>query len=493
MRTGSAAPTVAGMFHRLLLPVALSALTALAAAFCATAATASPTPAPASAAPAPGLVLPAAAKASARGVVAVRLRNAGRRGLVVTVRLRGGGTGAVRRVRVPARGAATVRIRLGAKLRARLAGGDRVRLRLSARVRPVGGGKARGVSRAITVKRDGAPPRSPDGPPAPGRPGGGPQPPAAPPFDGEYSESNGWTMAVREGVVVSFSGTISTYCTVTGRQKTVAFSMAAADPPPTVAADGSFAWEATSDYGFVKLAYDGRIAGGQATGNLVVEDRSLIFGTGRIEFDYCFAGRDYVLTRAAAAAHVGAPKAGATRRPAAVRWRIAKVTLDGWSQHRDAYEDYTFEADGRVFYRTAGALRSKPFPLRRSRLAVPATVQGVAWEAQSAAKIVDGEDSWDCSYSLPRRKAGLSGAFTVGAKRVRVQWSLAPTYLRCPAGTPLPTFEGLPAAAMTSSFPTRLLKGRIARIPVEIQHRWVDSAGANEVHWDGTVVLRRAR
>ncbi|NLT06526.1 MAG: hypothetical protein GXY03_09455 [Solirubrobacterales bacterium] len=471
------------------LPTSLSALLACAlAAVLATGASADPPRPPGAATAAAPIVLPAAATASPRGVVAVPLRNPGSHALAVTVRLRGAGTNVARKLRIAAGRKATVLLRLGRKLRGRLARGERLRVRISARVRPARGGRARTVSRRLTVARGSGP--------TPDRPGEAPEPPPAAPFDGTYGDSDGVTMVVQDGVVTSFSGDISTYCTVTRRQKTVAFSMAAADARPTVAADGGFAWEATSDYGFVKLKYEGRIAGGRAAGNLVVEDRSMIFGTGRIEFDYCFAGRDFTLERSADAAAAGpAPAAteAARRRRAAPRWRVAKVTLDGWSQHRDAYEDYTFEADGRVHYRTVGKPRSKPVALPPSRLAVPVTVEGLTWRAQSTARIVDGEDVWDCSHALPRQRAGLSGAFTVGRKRARVQWSLAPTYLRCPAGAPLPEFEGLPLAAATSTFPTRLLRGRVARIPVEIQHRWIDSAGSNEVHWDGIVVLRRTR
>jgi hypothetical protein len=75
------------------------------------------------------------------------------------------------------------------------------------------------------------------------------------------------------------------------------------DPKPHVAADGSFAWEATKNYGFQKLKFSGRVSGAAATGKIVVEDRPLIQGTDpvsgmpRIEAEYCFAGADYTLTR----------------------------------------------------------------------------------------------------------------------------------------------------------------------------------------------------
>jgi cytoskeletal protein CcmA (bactofilin family) len=69
------------------------------------------------------------------------------------------------------------------------------------------------------------------------------------------------------------------------------------DPDPRVAADGSFTWEATRGYGFVKLRFDGRIVGDVVRGRLMVEDRSVIRGSDRFEFDYCFAGDDFELKR----------------------------------------------------------------------------------------------------------------------------------------------------------------------------------------------------
>jgi hypothetical protein len=79
--------------------------------------------------------------------------------------------------------------------------------------------------------------------------------------------------------------------------------MVGSDPKPHVAADGTFAWEATKDYGFQKLKFSGRASGGTATGKMMVEDRPLIQGVDpvsglpRIEAEYCFAGADYTLTK----------------------------------------------------------------------------------------------------------------------------------------------------------------------------------------------------
>ena len=115
--------------------------------------------------------------------------------------------------------------------------------------------------------------------------------------------SAGWTMVIDNGIVQNFNGTMTLYCTKQAKQETVTFAMIGDDPKPHVAADGSFAWEATKNYGFQKLKFSGRVSGNTATGKIVVEDRPLIPGTDpvsgmpRIVPEYCFAGADYTLTR----------------------------------------------------------------------------------------------------------------------------------------------------------------------------------------------------
>ena len=115
--------------------------------------------------------------------------------------------------------------------------------------------------------------------------------------------SAGWVMVIDNGVVQNFNGTMTLYCTKQKVQETVTFAMVGDDPKPHVAADGTFAWEATKNYGFQKLKFSGRVSGSAATGKIVVEDRPLIQGTDpvtgmpRIEAEYCFAGADFTLTR----------------------------------------------------------------------------------------------------------------------------------------------------------------------------------------------------
>ena len=137
---------------------------------------------------------------------------------------------------------------------------------------------------------DGGPP-APKAPPTPA-----PEPPSGP--DGTYHGADGLTVVIAGGKVTSFSGQITTYCTKGEKQKSVSFGMFGDDPDPQVGADGSFAYEATTGYGFVKLKYEGRVSGSTAGGNLVVEDRSPISPSdGRLDFDYCFAGADWSATR----------------------------------------------------------------------------------------------------------------------------------------------------------------------------------------------------
>ena len=110
-------------------------------------------------------------------------------------------------------------------------------------------------------------------------------------------------MVIGHGVVQNFNGTMTLYCTKQKQQETVTFAMVGSDPKPHVAADGTFAWEATKDYGFQKLEFSGRVSGGTVTGKMMVEDRPLIPGTDpvsgmpRIVPEYCFAGAKYTLRR----------------------------------------------------------------------------------------------------------------------------------------------------------------------------------------------------
>lgn len=460
----------------------------------------------ASATAAPGAVkLPDHATVKGRTLL-LPIKNRGTKPVSGTVALKQGGRNLAR---------ASFRVgpgkqrRLGLKLsraKARkIVRGGKLKLVAVVRAKMAGEAKAQVIRHSLIAK--GATGSKPSGGGAGGGGGGG-----AIPIDGNYYEGD-WVMAIEDGIVKSFSGSIATYCTVTRRQKKVYFAMLGDDPKPKVKSDGSYSWEATTNYGFVKLKFDGRVAKGVARGKMMVEDRSMILGSGRIEFDYCFAGRDYVMNRdesqagrsaaSLRAKHASPAQATASkarhagrknRRSASSGWRIHKVTLDGWSEYRLVEGENNFTAEGRIRYRTKGRLSSQPVKLvqRRPALATALVAQGVTWRSSSDAKLTTATGSWTCTDRQQAPRAGLAGAFTVLAKKVRVQWSLAPTVLRCPSGSPKWSFPGLPLKAMTSTFPRRLLKGQVARVPVEIQHRWRDEAGLHEVHWDGAVVLRRA-
>ncbi|MDO8188268.1 hypothetical protein Q5424_13715 [Conexibacter sp. JD483] len=220
----------------------------------------------------PALRLPAKARAGADGAVALQLANPYAAALTGSVTLKQGRARlAGTRLSLAAGGSRTLRLRLGAAARRALAGGATLRLTLTTTLKAKGG-KARTTTRALTVLSSTA-------------------------VDGTYRASDGQVMVVRGGVVTTFSGDITLWCTRAKVQKRVAYFMGSDDPDPLVGGDGSFAWEATKGYGVVKLKFDGRVNGRTASGKLVVEDRSPLLGTGRFEFDYCFAGKKWTLRR----------------------------------------------------------------------------------------------------------------------------------------------------------------------------------------------------
>ena len=110
-------------------------------------------------------------------------------------------------------------------------------------------------------------------------------------------------MVIKDGVVTNFNGSITTFCTKASKQQNHTFAMVADDPDPRVAPSGAFTWEATAGYGFDKLKFDGVVKDGRVSGKMMVESRPPISGADpvsgmpRIEFEYCFAGRDYTLQR----------------------------------------------------------------------------------------------------------------------------------------------------------------------------------------------------
>jgi hypothetical protein len=186
-----------------------------------------------------------------------------------------------------------VKVKLAPAARSALAAVAEPRLRAVLRFRGPDG-RPHSAAATLAVERPAATPKPPSTPVPP-------PPPAVDPVlgpDGTYRGASGLAIVVREGKVVAFNGEITTYCAGSQRQKPVAFGMYANDPAPQVGADGSFAWEATSGYGFVKLKFEGKLSGDSASGYFMVEDRSpKTTGDGRLEFDYCFAGGDWSAAR----------------------------------------------------------------------------------------------------------------------------------------------------------------------------------------------------
>jgi hypothetical protein len=192
---------------------------------------------------------------------------------------------------VPAHGERKLTVKLGAAAQATLKRSTATRLSAVATFRDPAG-KAHRTSSSVALAGTGAGGKGPEGPKGP------PVPVEEVGPDGTYAGADGLTVVVADGKVSAFDGQITTYCATSGKQKLVPFGMYGDDPAPEVAADGSFAYEATTGYGFVKLKYEGRIDGDTATGNLVVEDRSpMSTSDGRLAFDYCFAGADWTATR----------------------------------------------------------------------------------------------------------------------------------------------------------------------------------------------------
>lgn len=233
----------------------------------------------------PRVTIGKAAKATKRGVVRLQVGNPHAFRLRGALELRiAGRSHHVRKLTLGASASRTVAVKLAGPAARKLRRAKRLKATVVAKLRgPVG--KVRATRRAVAVTVG-----KPAGPP--GKPG-----PQGSGYDGTYKGQD-LELVVRDGTIVTFTGTLSLYCTRSGRQKVVRFLQGAGDPAPRIGADGSFRWEATRDYGFVKLKYEGRFADRRtAKGKLVVEDRSPLLGTGRIEFDYCFAGKDWSATR----------------------------------------------------------------------------------------------------------------------------------------------------------------------------------------------------
>jgi hypothetical protein len=196
-------------------------------------------------------------------------------------------------VKLAANGSRTVKVRLSRSTARLLARRSKVKLTAAATMQaPVG--KVRTTARKVTVKRAVA------GEPAPSKPG-------ASGYDGRYKGTGAradWVLTIEDGIVQSFNGTTSLYCTKSEKQQRRTFAMVGDDPKPKVSRHGSFAWQATKGYGMQQLKFSGGVTKqGKLKGRMMVEYRPMVNGadpvTGmpRIEFDYCFVGEDFTLMR----------------------------------------------------------------------------------------------------------------------------------------------------------------------------------------------------
>ncbi len=233
----------------------------------------------------PRVTIAKTARATKRGVVRLQVDNPHAFKLRGALELRVAGRRHVEKLALAANASRTLAVKLAGPAARKLRRAGKLKATVVAKLRgPVG--KARTTRRSVLVTA----PKS-SSPPA-GKPG-----PQGAGYDGTYKGQD-LELVARDGAVTTFTGTLSLYCTRSGKQKVVRFFQGSGDPAPKIAADGGFAWEATRDYGFVKLKYEGRFVDGRtAKGKLVVEDRSPLLGTGRFEFDYCFAGKDWSASR----------------------------------------------------------------------------------------------------------------------------------------------------------------------------------------------------
>jgi hypothetical protein len=235
----------------------------------------------------PRVAIAKTAAATKRGVVRLRVHNPHAFKLRGALELRAAGRRHhVKKLALGPNASRTVAVRLAGPAARKLRRAGKLKATVVAKLRgPVG--KARTTRRTVAVAT----------PKVVRPPTGKPSPQGGSGYDGTYKGQD-LELVARDGVVTTFTGSLSLYCTRSGRQEFVRFFQGSGDPAPKIAADGSFKWEATRDYGFVKLKYEGRFVDGRtAKGKLVVEDRSPLLGTGRIEFDYCFAGKDWTATR----------------------------------------------------------------------------------------------------------------------------------------------------------------------------------------------------
>ena len=120
-------------------------------------------------------------------------------------------------------------------------------------------------------------------------------------------------------------------------------------------------------------------------------------------------------------------------------------------------------------------------------------VRPVKYVGSTSAHVYERDRTWDCSFTYPERATprGLTGLLHQLKKdKWEVQWSLVPPAVACGADGPYWGFKPLPVKAMTDQFDRLLIESDPhPRIPIDIDHKWSDSAGQHRITWKGHIGL----
>jgi hypothetical protein len=201
-------------------------------------------------------------------------------------------------------------------------------------------------------------------------------------------------------------------------------------------------------------------------------------------------------TLALAAAALALTPAAAVAAP--LRFQAVKVSVDGTSKSTLDDGDASYGYSGRFDYagegRSLGALKATPKPGELVSL----LVKPVTYSSSSNATIRTSDRTFDCS--LTRAPAGfappgIAAAVSFSKTAMRIQWTVVPAPMRCPAHSPIWSFPGMPSAATTLDYPLAKVRstpvGRNLRLKLDRVHRWSNQAGAHELTLRGSVWLRR--
>jgi hypothetical protein len=187
------------------------------------------------------------------------------------------------------------------------------------------------------------------------------------------------------------------------------------------------------------------------------------------------------------AASAAAP-AGAEAASTPSAWRVTSVEVDGTTTIHRTDGERTLDLTGRTGYH--GTPRQGRLRIGAS-VPVASRLTGLDISMSSTATLDEGGEAVDCSWTATG--PALPPALALTAVRrarggITVQWSFAPAGARCPDGHEPP--DGDPIAALpTTDHPARALRGRTAKLSIDVTQKSPD--GAVTVRWKGTVGLRR--